>query len=220
VTGLDPRGVVRVVLLDPQGVVREGLNALLEREPGVQVIAQTSSLDEVLALDQEPEVIVAETDLGEIRGAEVIGRLRARFAQSAILVLTTITYAHEVHAALAAGANGYSLKDAAPGEVVEAIRRVHRGEGYVEPSLGAVLARHGDGPEGTSGSGLTPREVEVLRLLALGHTNSEVAQRLNVSPRTAEAHRANLVQKLGLRSRAELVRFALEHGYLRRSSEG
>jgi two-component system response regulator NreC len=209
--------VARVAILEPQGVVREGLSALLEREPDVQVIAQAARLDEVLALDEEPEVIVVEIDLREIRGPAVVGRLRGRFPMSAILVLTTVTQAHEVQAVFAAGANGYSLKESPASAVVEAIRRVHRGEGYVEPSLGAALARHGDRPEGASGSAMTSRELEVLRLLALGHTNSEVAERLNVSPRTAEAHRANLVQKLGVHSRAELVRFALEQGYLGRA---
>src|SRR5258708_27827929 len=120
----------------------------------------------------------------------------------------------EVEAAFAAGASGYSLKESAARDVVDAIRKVYRGEGYVEPSLGALLARRRDrdGPEPRST--LTAREREVLRMLALGHTNAETAAQLQISLRTAEAHRATLVHKLGARTRADLVSRAIEMGLL------
>jgi two-component system response regulator NreC len=219
-TEVEAAGRVAVALLDHQAVVREGLRALLEREPDIDVIATASRLDEVLGLEVEPDVIVADIELREAQGPIVVGLLRERFPRSAILVLTTVAQPHEVEAVFAAGANGYSLKDAAASEVINAIRKVHRGEEYVEPSLGAVLAHRGDRQDGATAGALTSREIEVLRLLALGHTNLEVAERLHVSPRTAEAHRANLLGKLGVHSRAELVKFAIDQGFLDRNGPG
>jgi two-component system response regulator NreC len=208
-------GHISVVLLDALPVAREGLRALLDREPDIEVIGEASRLDQAMALEAEPDVIVAELVLHEIRGSAIITSLRRRFERSAILVLTMVTEPTDVEAALAAGANGYSVKDSAAHHLVDAVRRVHRGEEYVEPSLGDVRARRADRPAAGLGGALTVREQEVLRLLALGHTNAEIAERLSVSLRTAEAHRANLLRKLGVHTRAELVRCALEAGLLR-----
>jgi two-component system response regulator NreC len=208
---------IAVALLDHQALVREGLCELLERESDMKVTAVASRLDEALLLEPEPDVFVAEINLRDARGPYVVARLRSRFPGSGILVLTTVTYADEVEAAFAAGANGYGLKETAASEIVNAIRQVHRGEGYLDSTLGAALTRRANRKDPAAGNTLTPREVEVLRLLALGHTNLEVAERLNVSPRTAEAHRANLMGKLRVCSRAELGRFALEQGYLGRA---
>jgi len=208
-------GRISVVLLEGRPLVREGLQALLEREPDIEVTGEASRLDQAMELEAEPDVIVSELVLKEIRGAAIIGSLRRRFERSAILVLTMVTEPTEVEAAFAAGANGYSVKDAAARDVVEAIRKVHRGEEYVEPSLGAALARRTERQGGDAGGELTVREQEVLRLLALGHTNAEIAARMRVSLRTAEAQRARLLQKLGMHTRAELVQCALERGLLR-----
>lgn len=205
---------ISVVLLDGRPVVREGLRALLEREPDIAVSGVAARLEEAVAMDIEPDVVVSELVLGKVRGAPIVRCLRARFQRSAILVLTMLVEAREVEAAFAAGANGYIVKDSAVDEVVEAIRKVHRGEGYVEPSLGAALARRSQPNDVDAPGALTAREQEVLHLLALGHTNAEIADRLSVSLRTAEADRANLLQKLGLRSRAELVGWALQKGLL------
>jgi two-component system response regulator NreC len=207
---------VAVALLDPQTVVLAGLRALLEREPNIEVMGVASRLDEALSFDPDPDVIVAETNLQGTRCPVVVERLRDRFRRSAILVFTTVTEASEVEAAFAAGANGYSPKDASASDLVDALRSLHRGERYLAPSLGAVLAWRGHQNIDVAGGGLTAREQDVLRLLAMGHTNLEVAERLGVSPRTAEAHRANLLVKLGVRRRAELVSSALENGYLDR----
>jgi len=213
-TSLTRADRIRVVLLDDRSVTREGLRALLEREHDIEVALDASQVDEVMALDGDPDVIVSELVLREMRGASIIGSLRRRFCQSAILVLTVVDDLREVEAAFAAGANGYSMKYSASREVVEAIRKVWRGEEYVEPGLGAALARRAEWPGNNHGDALTAREREVLRLLALGHTNAEIADRLSISLRTSEAHRANLMQKLGVRTRAELVRCALERGLL------
>jgi two-component system response regulator NreC len=205
---------INVVLLEGQPLVREGLRALLEREPDIEVTDVTSHLEQAIQLATDPDVIVAELVLGEIRGAAIVSSLRRRFPCSAILVLTLLVEAGEVQAAFAAGADGYSVKDSPVSEVFRAIRMVHRGEGYVAPSLGAALARRARQHAGSLDGQLTTRELEVLRLLALGHTNLEVADRLTIALRTAEAHRANLLGKLGLRTRADLVTAARERSLI------
>jgi two-component system response regulator NreC len=144
----------------------------------------------------------------------VVTRLRERFPRAGLLALARLDNPVYVHLALTAGDDGYvSLKSAAPAEVLEAVRRVADGEGYVQPVLGAALARWEEIPrrhDRDSLVSLTRREQEVLELLALGYTNAEVAAALGVALRTVEAHRMHVVQKLGLRSRADLVRFVAE----------
>jgi two-component system response regulator NreC len=209
-------GEISVAILDDHPVVREGLRALLGREPDIVVTSESGRVQELLTLSDEPDVIVAELVLSEMRGANLVEALRERFQRSAILVLTMVDELRCVEAALAAGANGYTLKEAAAEDVADAIRKVHRGEGYVEPSLGAALASGMDRvSRGTPTPRLSPREEEVLRLLALGHTNAEIAATLHISLRTAETHRAHVVMKLGMRTRAELVRAALDRGIVR-----
>jgi two-component system response regulator NreC len=205
---------IRVALLDGRPMVREGLRALLDREPDLDVTDVAGRLDEAVGMDVEPDVIICELVLREMRGASIVKTLRERYERAAILVLTTLAEANEVEAAFAAGANGYCVKDSSVDEVVEAIRKVHRGEEYVEPSLGAALARRSQRFDPGDPGALTVREQQVLRLLALGHTNAEIADQLSVSLRTAEAHRANLVQKLGVRTRAELVSCAISKSLL------
>ena len=202
-----------MLLLDRWLLVRDGLRALISRERDLEVVAEAAYLEEALAVDATPDVIVTETALRDVRGAAVIARLRQRFPDAAILVLTGVSQLREVEAALAAGADGYCAKDAPATEVVDAIRKVHCGESYVQPSLGAAMARRLE-LGGTQQSALTTREVEVLTLLALGHTNAEISDMLHIALRTAEAHRSNLLDKLGVRNRAGLVRYAIEMGLL------
>jgi DNA-binding NarL/FixJ family response regulator len=209
-------GEISVAILDDHPVVREGLRALLGREPDIVVTSESGRVEELLTVADEPDVIVAELVLSEMRGAGLVQVLRERFQRSAILVLTMVDELRCVEAALAAGANGYTLKEAAAQDVADAIRKVHRGEGYVEPSLGAALASGMDRvSRRASTPRLSPREEEVLRLLALGHTNAEIAGALSISLRTAETHRARVLMKLGARTRAELVRAALDRGIVR-----
>jgi two-component system response regulator NreC len=204
-----------IALLEPGPVVREGLRALFSREPDLELIAEAATLAQALAIEASPDVVVTEIQLRDARGATVVGRLRERFGAAAILVLTAIAGPREVEAAFAAGANGYGLKDSPARELVEAVRTLRRGEGYVEPSLGAALAQRLEPQDGQHPAApLTPRERGVLRLLALGHTNAEIASQLAISLRTAEAHRASLMRKLGVRTRAELVRCAIDLGLL------
>jgi len=206
---------ISVLLMDDHVVVREGLRALLERQQDIHVLAEAGSVAEALEADVDPDVVVADLVLPDDRGADVVRRLRERYADSAILVLTMVDNPTDVQLCLAAGARGYVLKETASTELVDAVRKVAGGEDYLQPSLGAALAKWRDKPgrvHARAVDDLTPREREVLRLIALGHTNAEIATMLYVSVRTVENHRASVLRKLGLRTRAELVRHANDAG--------
>lgn len=206
---------IGVLLMDDHVVVREGLRALLERQDGIDVVAEAGSVGEALGLEVEPDVVVADLVLPDERGAEVVRRLKERHPDAAILVLTMVDNPTDVQLCLAAGARGYLLKETASTELVDAVRKVAGGEDYLQPSLGAALARWRDTPgriHARAIDNLSQREREVLRLIALGHTNAEIATMLYVSVRTVENHRASVMRKLGLRTRAELVRHATEAG--------
>jgi len=206
---------ISVLLMDDHVVVREGLRALLERQQDIHVLAEAGSVAEALEADVDPDVVVADLVLPDDRGADVVRRLRERYADSAILVLTMVDNPTDVQLCLAADARGYVLKETASTELVDAVRKVAGGEDYLQPSLGAALAKWRDKPgrvHARAVDDLTPREREVLRLIALGHTNAEIATMLYVSVRTVENHRASVLRKLGLRTRAELVRHANDAG--------
>lgn len=206
---------ISVLLMDDHVVVREGLRALLERQDDIRVIAEASSVAQAESLEVEPDVIVADLVLPDDRGADVVRRLRERHAEAAVLVLTMVDNPTDVQLCLAAGARGYLLKETASTELVDAVRRVAGGEDYLQPSLGAALAKWRDAPgqiRARASGDLSEREREVLRLIALGHTNAEIATMLFVSVRTVENHRSSLMRKLGLRTRAELVRQANDTG--------
>jgi two-component system response regulator NreC len=206
---------IGVLLIDDHVVVREGLRALLERQEGVTVVAEAGSVDDAVALDIRADVVVADLMLPDERGAEVVRRIKQRHPDAAVLVLTMVDNPTDVQMCLAAGASGYLLKETASTELVDAVRRVAAGSDYLQPSLGAALARWRDTPgrvRARAIDDLSEREREVLRLIALGHTNAEIASMLFVSVRTVENHRASVMRKLGLRTRAELVRHANEAG--------
>jgi two-component system response regulator NreC len=202
-----------VFLVDDHPVVTEGLRLLLEAQPDLEVVGTAAGLAEATAAAVEPSVLVVDLVLGADRGSETVRTLRDGFPRSRVLVLTMVDDPRVIQGVLAAGAHGYMLKEAAPDELVEAVRRVARGEEYLQPAVGVAVAR----TRGASGadpptSPLTDRERHVARLLALGHTNAEIASLLDVSERTIETHRAHLLEKLGVRTRAQLVRRATELG--------
>jgi DNA-binding NarL/FixJ family response regulator len=203
-----------VLLVDDHAVVRAGIRMLLESQSGVEVVAEASSAEEALALglDRDPDVIVTDLSMAGLRGASVVEAFAGRFPDALIQVLSMVDSPTDVRRALDAGARGYILKGAAAAELPDAIARILKGEPYVQPALGALLASHGsrDASYADPVAALTEREREVLKLLALGHTNPEIASRLFLSPRTVESHRANIQRKLGVRSRADLVRAAAE----------
>lgn len=204
---------IRVLLVDDHAVLRAGLRLLLEREAGITPVGEaTGAEDAVRTLTRvRPDVVVMDVEMPGMGGYEGARAIRKRAPEARILFLSMHDRARDVRRAFDAGADGYLLKSAADDDLVRAIRAVAAGERYVHPSLGAVLAGPAaDGPLAE----LTDREREVLRLLALGHTNHEIADGLIVSVRTVESHRAHIMAKLRVSTRAGLVRAALDAGLL------
>jgi two-component system response regulator NreC len=204
---------IRVAIVDDHAVVRRGLRQVLEAAEGFDVVAEASDLTDGRhqVVIHHPDVLVLDLNLPEGSSLGAIPELREKYPQTQIVVLTMQNEPAYAREALGAGALGYVLKEAAESELVEAVRRAAAGDTYLNPRLGArVAAAPPPGPP----DGLSERELEVLRLIALGHTNAEIGEQLYLSVRTVETHRAHIQQKLRLASRAELVRYALEHGLL------
>ncbi len=205
---------VRILLVDDHAVLRSGLRLLLEREPDLEPIGEAATAEEaVRSLPRlSPDVVVIDVEMPGIGGLEGIALIRERAPDARVLVLSMHDQARDVRRAFDAGAHGYLPKAAADEDLVRAIRAVAAGERYVHPSLGAALAA----PQAAGGpiDELTARERDVLRLLALGHTNQEIAEQLVVSVRTVESHRAHVMTKLRVTTRAGLVGEALRAGLL------
>ena len=207
---------IRIVLADDHRVVRTGLGLLLDAEKAIEVVAEAGDVDSALraVLGHKPDVLVLDLNMpGTQTSLEALPLIRERCAQTATVVLTMQEDPEYARSALRAGALGYVLKEAADTELVEAVRRAADGRTYLNPSLGARLAAMPEQPPGPSDD-LSGRELEVLRLIALGHTNAEIGEQLFLSVRTVETHRAHVQKKLGRTTRAELVRYALDHGLL------
>jgi two-component system, NarL family, response regulator NreC len=210
-----PKPVIRIVLVDDQTILRDGLRALIDQVSDLEVVADAPSIEALDALDVDPHVVVTGLAFANVAPDVVIMRIRARFARVAIVALTVLADLPTVQLALAAGAEGYVLKSATTTDLFAGIRAVARGGLYLQPSIGiAIAAQSPDEIDSSSSGGLTPKETEVLRFLALGHTNSEIAGRTGSSIRTIETHRAHIHQRLDRHTRAELVRFALDAGLL------
>jgi two-component system, NarL family, response regulator NreC len=201
---------LRLVIADDHSVVRRGLRQLLENESGLEVVAEAEDLDGArrYVRGHKPDVLVLDLNMPGGSSLEAIPEIRAESPGTQIVVLTMQNEPAYARQALASGVMGYVLKEAADEELVEAVKRAAAGDTYLNPRLGArVAAEPPPGPP----DGLSEREVEVLRMIALGHTNAEIATELFLSVRTVETHRAHIQQKLRLGSRSELVRYALEH---------
>jgi two-component system response regulator NreC len=209
--------VTRVLLVDDHAVVRAGLRRVLEAEPDIEVVGEAGTArDAVLeARATKPDVILLDVVMPGESGVEVLPRLLKEAPGTKVLVLSMQDDPRYVREAFAAGASGYVLKEAADSEVVGAAREVAAGGRYLHPALGArVITAEEEARAVMEADPLSDREREVLRLLALGHTNQEIAKMLFISVRTTETHRAHIMQKLRLKTRAELVRYALAHGLL------
>jgi DNA-binding NarL/FixJ family response regulator len=209
--------VTRVLLVDDHAVVRAGLRRVLEAEPDMEVVGEAGTArDAVLeARATKPDVILLDIVMPDESGVDVLPRLLKEAPGAMVLVLSMQDDPQYVREAFAAGASGYVLKEAADSEVVGAAREVAAGGRYLHPALGArVISAEEEARAATEADPLSDREREVLRLLALGHTNQEIAKMLYISVRTTETHRAHIMQKLRLKTRAELVRYALAHGFL------
>ena len=207
----DHAAPIRIVLADDHAVVRSGLRLLLDAEKDFEVVAEAGDVESAARYvrGHHPAVLVLDLNMPGGSSLEAIPGIRESAPETQIVILTMQEEPAFARQALSAGAIGYVLKEAADDELVEAVRRAARGETYLHPRLGARLASE---PAPSAPDDLSEREVDVLRLIALGHTNAEIAEQLYLSVRTVETHRAHIQQKLRLTSRAELVRYALERG--------
>ena len=203
------RGRIRVVIADDHSLLRRGLRQLLEDE-GVEVVAEAGDVDTArrYVRGHRPDVLVLDLNMPGSPSLEAIPWIRRESPETQIVVLTMQNEPAYARRALSAGALGYVLKESADAELVEAVHAAVAGESYLNPRLGAKVAS--EPPPGPP-DGLSEREVEVLKMIAFGHTNAQIAEKLYLSVRTVETHRAHIQQKLRLSDRAELVRYALEH---------
>ena len=205
---------IRVLLADDHALMRRSLRLLLDGEEGMEVIAEANDLAAVTrhVHAHEPHVLVLDLSMPDGSSLEAISRLREQAPDTQIVVMTMEENPVFAQRAFAAGAVGFVAKDLADGELPQAVRAAARGEEFVSPRTATRLDAL---QRSLTGDALSPREVEVLRLIALGHTSVEIARKLHLSARTVETHRARIHGKLGLTTRAELVRYALGRGLLR-----
>ena len=209
--------MIDIVVIDDHAVVRSGLRLLLEAEQDLTVVGEAGNAREAVfeVRAHKPHVILLDVVMPGESGIEAVPKLLREAPGARVLMLSMQDDPNYVRAAFAAGASGYVLKEAVDAEVVDAIRQVAAGGRYVHPALGArMVAADAAAQAAAEADPLSDREREVLTLLARGHTNQEIAKQLFISVRTAETHRAHIMRKLQLETRAELVRYAIEHGQL------
>ncbi len=212
---------IRVMIADDHAILRAGLRMLLQAEPDMEVVAEAT--DSQQAVDRarvyRPDVILLDISMPGVGGLEVIQTLKRELPALKVLILTMYDDPEYLRQALSAGASGYVLKRAADTELLSAIRAVYEGGTFLHPSHARLLLNGMLDRERTKGEKqpydlLSEREREVVRLVAMGYTNQQIAERLYLSVKTVETYRSRAMEKLGLRSRAELVRYALEHNLL------
>lgn len=208
-----PAGRIRLLLADDHAVLRSGLRLLLGNQPDMAVVAEASDGFETLQMCRQhrPDMLLLDLSMPNLDGLAVLSHLREEMPGLKVLVLTMHEDPEYVRATLAAGARGYVLKRAVDVELLSAVRTVAGGATYVYPTLIGPLMAPAEQPAADPAPILSQRETEVLQLVALGHSNQEVSEKLAVGVRTVETYKARLMEKLGLRSRAELVRYALRH---------
>lgn len=206
---------INIVIADDHQVVRSGLRLVLHGHEGMRVVGEAGNVAEALRLvaSRQPHVLVLDLNMPGDRSLTAIPRVAEACAHTRVVVLTMQDDPAFAREALQAGAGAFVLKEAAGGELVAAVRAVAEGRTYLNPEMGArlVAAPAEEGPAGV----LTDRERDVLRLIALGHTNPEIADQLHLSVRTIETHRSHMHRKLGLGTRAELVRFAIDNDLIK-----
>lgn len=209
--GAQGTATTTIVLADDHTVVRNALRLLLDAEPGFEVVAEAGDADTAVRYvrGHKPTVLILDLNMPGRSSLEAVPDIREASPETEIVVLTMQNEPAFARRALQAGVRGYVLKEAADAELVQAVRSAALGDTYLQPALGARLAA---GNDAQADDGLSERERDVLRLIALGHTNAEVAEQLFISIRTVESHRAHIQQKLRVSSRAELVRYALDRG--------
>lgn len=211
-------GKIRVLLVDDHTILRQGIRSLLEREPDVEVVGEAGDGQEAVekAAQLKPDVVLMDIGLPRLNGIEATRRIRSDNADIRVLVLSMHEDDEYVGPLMQAGASGYVLKRSAAGELVTALRAVSQGHTILHPQL-ARMAFDPKAPAGRRQNydGLTEREIEVLKLVAEGLTNQEIADRLFISIKTVQAHRANIMEKLDLHDAVELTKYAIRKGLIR-----
>jgi two-component system response regulator NreC len=213
---------IRLLLVDDHDVVRSGLRMLLENEADLVILGEAGNGHQALELvaKLEPDVVIVDITLPDMSGIEVTRRIKQSHPKIAVVALTIHEDQQYFFEMLQVGASAYVPKRAAPNDLIAAVRAAHRGEMYIYPSLAKLLVsdfltRAGEGDEKETMNGLTPREQEVLSMLAEGKTNEEIAIALTISRHTVARHRENLMGKLGLHNRSELVKYAIRKSLIK-----
>ncbi len=211
----------RLVIAEDHAILREGLRSLLSSDPGLQVVAEARDGHEAIAVVEKhrPDLILLDLSMPRMNGMDAIGEISRRFPETRILVLTVHKTEEYIQAALQAGASGYVLKDAAYAELIHAIRSILDGKPFLSPEVSqkvieGYLEGKKTGEVTTVWDTLTQREREILKMIAEGHKNKEIADFLCISPKTVEKHRANLMKKLDLHSASEMTVFAMRKGLI------
>lgn len=213
--------MVRILIADDHSVVRSGLKLILSGQPDFEVVGEATTGKQAVeqALDLQPDILVLDVAMPDVNGLDAARQIRSKAPGVAIVVLTMYDDEAYLRQFLELGVAGYVLKKAADTELVDAIRAAGRGETFIYPSLTRQLVHsylHRGSPSRCDEGGveISPRETEVLRLVALGYTGQQIANELCISVSTVESHRANIMEKLSLRGRAQLVRYAISRGLL------
>lgn len=204
---------IRVLLADDHTILREGIRFLLAREPDIEVVAEAADGEEAVRRvdDARPDVVLLDIGMPRLNGLEATRRIKSRHPEVRVLVLTMHEDEEYIRPLMEAGASGYVLKRSAATELVTAIRAVHQGHTVLPPRMLEAALRRGRDPDL---DGLTEREVEVLKLIAKGLTNQEIAEKLHISVKTVQAHRAHIMEKLDLHDAVELTKYALRKGLI------
>jgi DNA-binding NarL/FixJ family response regulator len=208
---------VRILIADDHGIVRAGIRLLLERQPDIEVVAEAADGLEAVSQAQatRPDLCILDVSMPRMTGLQAAREIRAHLAETCVLMLSMHDDEHYLFEALKAGASGYVLKREADQDLVGAIQAIGRGEAFLTNAAQRSIIRQwmADGSEGPS-LPLTPRELEIVKLIAEAFTNAQIADMLHLSEKTVESHRANVLRKLGMRDRVELVRYAIRHGLI------
>lgn len=219
--GATPQRKIRVLLADDHTILRAGLRMMLNAQADIEVVGEASDGKQAISEAQRltPDVILMDITMPECNGIEATRQVKRLLPETRVLVLTMHENEEYLFQGLRAGASGYILKEAADTELISALRVIYSGRFYLSPSaqtlmIGDYLQRVRSGEERDSYSGLTEREREILKLVAEGYTNNQIAERLFISPKTVDTHRTHIMDKLNLHSRAELVKYAMRRGLL------
>lgn len=218
-------GKIRVLVVDDHTIVREGVHILLEAQSDIEVVGEAADGQEALvrARELQPEIALVDIAMPGLNGLELTRALKRDWPQISVIILTMYESDEYFFQVLDAGASGYVLKKAASADLVAAVRAVHAGDVFLYPSVARrlvsdYLTRVKSGEEQNSYDGLTPREREVLKLIAEGHTNQAIAEKLVISPSTVQTHRTRIMQRLNLHNRVELIQYAVRKGLLDHAS--